>query len=709
MQGDERAAGRNGKPLHSRSGETRGQMELLTLIMLAVVSPSAIGDDTVKTNDDRLVRRDPIGSQTEMNMAAQWAREHLTGSEPSVPFSFIYDARPSADLLKSWEFNSSRRDLDRRRTEYTLTYTDRASGLVCRCTAVVFADCPAVEWMLRFEDTGDRDTAILERIEPLDITITRPGPCAFTLHHSLGDSNSADSFKPVDDVFAPDGRVTLAPSGGRSSDPHMPFVNLDWESGGMAVAVGWSGQWEAEFAGAGDRAVRARAGMQLVHLRLHPGESIRTPRILAILWNGADPIRGNHLMRRIIMEHYAPRRNGKLVLAPICGTANEVDPDGSYEGPHIKVMKPLADRGVEVFWSDMDPQQWYPGGFPGGTGTWEVDTAKYPHGLKAIGEAARAAGLEYLLWFEPERVAFGTAIDRDHPEWVMKTDWPGSGLFAMNIPEARRWITDLIDKHVTDAGLQWIRWDFNIDPLGFWRSSDEPDRQGMTEIRYIEGLYAMWDELIRRHPGLVIDLCASGGRRIDLESLTRGVPLWHSDLQCFGPKPAADQLQNAGLWRWVPMHGCGDFAYEPSYVFRSAMTTGNILCAGNERGSVSTADPDTADAVKLTVAIYKTLRPYMLGDFYPLTAHSAAGDVWFAYQFHRPDMGAGMVMAFRREASPEESVVLKLHRLDPDAVYTIRNLDDETTSEATGRKLMEEGLGVTIRETAAAAMITYKC
>ena len=61
--------------------------------------------------------------------------------------------------------------------------------------------------------------------------------------------------------------------------------------------------------------------------------------------------------------------------------------------------------------------------------------------------------------------------------------------------------------------------DFNLDPLGFWRGADAPDRQGITEIRYVEGQYAIWDELLRRGiPGCAIDNCASGGRRIDLET-----------------------------------------------------------------------------------------------------------------------------------------------------------------------------------------------
>ena len=51
-------------------------------------------------------------------------------------------------------------------------------------------------------------------------------------------------------------------------------------------------------------------------------------------------------------------------------------------------------------------------------------------------------------------------------------------------------------------------------------------------IRYIEGLYEMWDELRAKNPGLVIDNCASGGRRIDLEAISRSVALWQSDINC---------------------------------------------------------------------------------------------------------------------------------------------------------------------------------
>jgi alpha-galactosidase len=615
----------------------------------------------------------------EMAEAHRFVTASFAAANPRPPFSFIYDGRPCSELLHSWQPKRAARKLDAQRTARSLTYSDPRTGLVVSCDVIEYRSFPAVEWLLRCHNAGSRSTPIIEHIEPLDLELAASSQDRFTLHHSLGDSNSADSFAPVDQPLAPGGRITLAPNGGRSSDGHLPFFNLQRRGGGTVIAIGWSGQWQADFR-RGARAVQAECGMELTHLRLDPGETIRTPRILLLFWKGGEALRGNNVFRQLLLDHYLPRRDGELVLPPICASIAEADPDGSYEGPHTRVMPVLAARGIEVFWSDMDPQQWYPKGFPEGTGTWEPDPVKYPRGLKPIGDAAHAAGLGYLLWFEPERVQPATRIDREHPEWVMKLDGESSQLFRLHDPQARKWLTDYIDVQISAARLDWIRWDFNLEPLRFWRRNDAPDRQGMTEIQHIEGLYAMWDELRARHPGLIVDLCASGGRRIDLEALMRGLPLWHSDLQCSGPHPAADQLQNGGLNRWLPLHGCGDFDYEPSYAFRSAMTAGNILCA-------NTSAPDTAEAVKRTVAAYSKVRPYMLGDFYPLFPHRASEQVWYGYQFHRPDLDAGIALLFRREKCHQALAHVRLKGIDPQADYKTSFQDREHTKIERGRRL----------------------
>ena len=78
--------------------------------------------------------------------------------------------------------------------------------------------------------------------------------------------------------------------------------------------------------------------------------------------------------------------------------------------------------------------------------------------------------------------------------------------------------------------------------------------KGSPKTSTFRGYLSYWDELCRRHPKLWIDSCASGGRRNDLETMRRSVPLLRSD--CFTPEEA-QQGQTYGLSLWIPYHGSG--------------------------------------------------------------------------------------------------------------------------------------------------------
>jgi hypothetical protein len=119
----------------------------------------------------------------------------------------------------------------------------------------------------------------------------------------------------------------------------------------------------------------------------------------------------------------------------------------------------------------------------------------------------------------------------------------------------------------TNKGTE-TRGRFNFAPLALWRSHDAEDRQGITEIQHVTGYLAYWDELRRRFPNLLIDTCASGGRRLDLETLRRSVRLWRSD---FTYEPSAMQQFTYGLSLWIPYFGTCFNSTDP-YVSWSQMT-----------------------------------------------------------------------------------------------------------------------------------------
>ena len=98
----------------------------------------------------------------------------------------------------------------------------------------------------------------------------------------------------------------------------------------------------------------------------------------------------------------------------------------------------------------------------------------------------------------------------------------------------------------------------------------------------------------------------------------------------------------------------------------------------------------------------------MLGDYYPLTDYSQAGDVWMAWQFDRSDLGGGMVQAFRRSQCQYESMMLKLYGLDPSETYRLFNIDTKETFDMSGRELMEQGFLCAIGTTSGSAVITYE-
>ena len=225
----------------------------------------------------------------ELKLRRQWVAQHFDTKAGALPFSFTYGGCAATELLPAWKLERPSAKRQPGRVERTLTCADPATGLRVRCDLTEYDGLPAVEWVLHFENRGTQDTPILERILPLDTAFKTEAQANVVVHHSVGEKNSGQSFAPVEEVLAPGStrELVFAPIGGRSSDGQMPFFNLAWQGGGVATAIGWSGQWEARFQRSAPGTLAARAGQQLVHCTLHPGESIRTPRILLVFWGGA--------------------------------------------------------------------------------------------------------------------------------------------------------------------------------------------------------------------------------------------------------------------------------------------------------------------------------------------------------------------------------------------------------------------------------------
>jgi len=277
-----------------------------------------------------------------------------------------------------------------------------------------------------------------------------------------------------------------------------------------------------------------------------------------------------------------------------------------------------------------------------------------------------------VVWFEPERVMPGTTIAVEHPEFVIRREGKKTGLLDLGKPDAREYVFRVIDTAIKEWRMDCLRIDFNIDPLPYWRAMDakDPDRAGITEIRYVEGLYRLWDDLLKANPGIFIDNCASGGRRIDLETCSRSIALWRTDAVIepylrldYDQTALQNQIMNGGLNRYIPYSTSGSIGAKP-YYFRSGFNYGVPLAERPRAGEKG--------LLKQGIAEGKRLRKYWLGDFYPLTAVTTNPEDWCVLQYHRPGERDGMVLALKRHKSPFPVFLLKeIRGIDPDAEYEV--------------------------------------
>ncbi len=668
------------------------------------LKPSHISRWALSGNGRNLFAHPAELAQVRRWVQAKFANRAGAGPYTTTPpFSFDYAGRSTRNRLKSWLVTRKSRRLLAQGARYVVTYKDPRTGLVVRCTATVYRDFPIVRWTLSFQNTGVRNTPILSDIQVLHTSLQRHGAGGFVLHYNRGSYDSPLDFEPLRTVLTPGTKMNFAPVGGRPTNHAFPYYNVHWSNNGCIVVVGWPGQWASRFqsrrAGNGE-SLRIEAGQQLTHFILHPGEKVTSPRIALEFYQG-DWIRGQNIWRRWMMSCILPRPGGKLPPPRIAATAS-----GAYQYmQHATTSNQIAwirryqreNLKINAFWMDAG---WYPdrGKWWLDSGRWNPDPRRFPQGIRPISNYAHARGIKTILWFEPERVVPGRWLAKKYPQWLLTAPKQPNELFNLGDPAARRWMTYHIYKIIQSQGIDIYRQDFNMNPLVFWRDHDSPNRRGITQIRYVEGLLAFWDALRRAKPDLLIDTCASGGRRLDLDTLHRAVPLWRSD---DSGNPIVEQDHTYGIALWIPYYGTAITGQRP-YTFRSQMTPALSLCWDVRQKNLNYA------LLRRMLAQWNQIKEDYFGDYYPLTPYRTGKNARMAWEFNRPDLGRGMVQIFRRQDCSYQAIHIRLHGLTPQADYLVTNVGVPGSTAMTGRALMRKGMVIELPARPTSALIEYQ-
>ena len=170
-----------------------------------------------------------------------------------------------------------------------------------------------------------------------------------------------------------------------------------------------------------------------------------------------------------------------------------------------------------------------------GLGDWFVNEKKLGCTMKELVDRVNALGLKFGIWLEPEMVSEDSELYRMHPDWVLQI--PGREpnrsrnqlVLDLSRKEVREYMKKFINDTLSCANISYVKWDMNRSVDNVYSAADPTLSQGAVRHKYVLGLYEVMEDMLTRHPDLLLEGCSGGGGRFDAGMLYYAPQIWCSD------------------------------------------------------------------------------------------------------------------------------------------------------------------------------------
>jgi alpha-galactosidase len=163
-------------------------------------------------------------------------------------------------------------------------------------------------------------------------------------------------------------------------------------------------------------------------------------------------------------------------------------------------------------------------------GDWIVASKKFPLGLKATCDAIRQRGMIPGIWFEFE------VANKGSEAWLKTEHHLHRDGRIINVGSRRFWnfcdpwvhefLTERVIGLIKNAGLGYMKVDYN-ETIGIGCDGKESIGEGLRQ--HLLGLRAFFKKIRQECPDLVIEICSSGGMRLEPSMLELGSMFSFSD------------------------------------------------------------------------------------------------------------------------------------------------------------------------------------
>ena len=489
------------------------------------------------------------------------------------------------------------------------------------------------------------------------------------------------------------------------------------ESGEVyAGALAWSGNFKLAFATDEWETLHITAGMNpFASARIvEPGQTLETPEMIfthSAQGRGQASRNLHDWSRRYALAHGdAPR---PILLNSWEGAYFDFD-----EKKLTAMIDDAAALGIEMFVLD---DGWFGNKHPrdsanAGLGDWQVNAKKLPRGMGHLADYAVSKGLRFGIWIEPEMVNPKSELAEKHPDWIVKS--PGRD----NPQRRNQWVLDLSNPAVQDfivktfddivalsPNITYVKWDANRPVLSPGSEHLPADRQTHFWQDYVDGLYSAYERIRARHPDITIQLCSSGGARVDYGALKYHDEFWASD-----NTNAVDRvlIQHGTNMIYPVAATASHVSASPNHQTKMMIPLKfrfDVAMSGRLGMELQPKDIEGADLEFARQAIqnYKLIRPVVQqGDLYRLCSpHNENGRA--ALMYVSKDKKEAVFFAYNLYHFHARGFTfdVKLRGLDPAKTYEVTELNMKTKTSVfpgnkktfTGDYLMKAGVSLDVR------------
>lgn len=613
-------------------------------------------------------------------LCTQWLDDHF--KDGKLPFSFKLDGKdfdPSQWNIEIKKDIPDGKEYLNGKTKY-IVLTNKDNKLQVTAELTLFDNSATCQWVVYIRNNGKKNSPVISDFYAMDSSVATGKA---DIYYSMGSDTAASDFSLIKKELSSK-VMEFGGNEGKPTEKYLSYFNLCGENMGAVVGIGWTGQWASSFAlneGETDITVKQES----FSAYLLPGEEVRSPLVSVSFYKNENPLKGFNLFRSWIMDSVYPESvtQNQYTVMEVAGPVSERTSDEIIDILNNEVDPDVYNQ-IDAFWMDAGWYE-YNEGWHDGAGNWTVDTKRYDEGIVELSDYAKKKGLGHVLWYEPERLFRDTVFYNEgikHEGWLIDIG-EDNVMWNLADEEALDYYCKYLVKSMKENGVTIYRQDFNFAPLSYWQKADAElydGRTGICENHYVTNLYRYLDYLYENIDGLIIDNCASGGKRLDLEMTYRSIAFWRSDYNCsyHADLFEATQSHTYGISFWLPITGSALYM-EDEYASRSDIMPLMLM------DFFSHKNPE--------FSYNKEPRELMTGNYYPIEFGSFDKDKMHAVEFISTDGKEGTALVYKREDVLSNNYTVKLNGLVPDAEYEIYDIDaPDKVYTLSGESLMSEGL-----------------